>query len=294
VVAAIITDVIGRDVGDLVARGNTSDVFDWARDAVVKLLRPGIPPEWAGREATITQLVNASGFPAPTVLDTVTIEGRPGIVFERITGISMWDEMLAHPSRIPQLSRTLANLQAELNSLPAPPGMPELHDRLAMNIAVASLLPPVERAAAQQALDGLPRGVSLCHFDVHPNNVLLGPDGPVLIDWFDAAAGAPAADIVRTSLLLRHGPASGYLHDATAEIVARIHADYLRRTFEIRELEDAALLAWEAPIVASRLAEPVPTEVPLRMWRRSRLAGGSLLDEAIQLARNPSEGDQFS
>lgn len=265
----------------MIARGNTSDVYTWTRDTVVKLLRPGIPPEWAGREATINRLVNASGFPAPAVLDTVTMDGRPGIVFERIEGVSMWDEMLADPSEIPRLSRTLADLQAELNSLPAPPGLPELHERLAMNIAVASLLPLGERAAAQRALDNLPRGTSLCHFDVHPNNVLLGPDGPVLIDWFDAAAGEAAADIVRASLLLRHGPASGYLHDATADTVALIHSEYLRRTFAIRDVPEGALLAWEAPIVASRLAEPVPTEVPLRMWKRCRVAGGSLLAEAI-------------
>jgi len=50
--------------GVLVARGNTSDVYAWGPQSIVKLLRPQIPPRWAEREAGTTELVRAAGLPA--------------------------------------------------------------------------------------------------------------------------------------------------------------------------------------------------------------------------------------
>ena len=43
-----------------------------------------------------------------------------------------------------------------------------------------------------------PPGDRLLHLDLHPLNVLLGPSGPVVIDWPRAAAGDPAADVAAT------------------------------------------------------------------------------------------------
>ncbi len=46
-----------------------------------------------------------------------------------------------------------------------------------------------------------PRTV-LCHGDLHPSNVILTDDGPMIVDWFDACRGEPVAEVARTSLLL--------------------------------------------------------------------------------------------
>ena len=39
--------------GELIARGNTSDVWRWTGTTVVKVLRPEIPSHWAGLEHQI-------------------------------------------------------------------------------------------------------------------------------------------------------------------------------------------------------------------------------------------------
>jgi hypothetical protein len=41
----------------------------------------------------------------------------------------------------------------------------------------------------------------LVHFDLHPENVIVGPDGPVLIDWTNGHAGDPDADVAMTWLI---------------------------------------------------------------------------------------------
>ena len=44
-------------------------------------------------------------------------------------------------------------------------------------------------------LDRLGMPDALIHGDLHPGNVVLGPDGPVLIDWSDGAVGHPFIDL---------------------------------------------------------------------------------------------------
>ena len=46
------------------------------------------------------------------------------------------------------------------------------------------------------------RAGRLLHGDLHPGNVLLGPSGPVLIDWTDAGSGPPAHDTATSWLVL--------------------------------------------------------------------------------------------
>jgi tRNA A-37 threonylcarbamoyl transferase component Bud32 len=45
-------------------------------------------------------------------------------------------------------------------------------------------------------------GARLVHRDLHPENVLLGPAGPVLIDWTNAGAGQAAMDVALTWLIM--------------------------------------------------------------------------------------------
>lgn len=42
----------------------------------------------------------------------------------------------------------------------------------------------------------------LVHFDLHPENVLLSTSGPVVIDWTNAHAGSPDADVAMTWIIL--------------------------------------------------------------------------------------------
>ena len=84
--------------GELIATGRTSDVYAYGADAVVKVPRPGVPAHWAAAEAAFSEAIEPLGLPAPRVRDLVAVEGRPSIVFDRVVGPSMWDEMRAAPA----------------------------------------------------------------------------------------------------------------------------------------------------------------------------------------------------
>lgn len=270
----------------LIARGNTSDVFRWGNDSVVKILRPGIPDEWARREAHTTQLVHAAGLPAPEVLDLTTVQGRPALVLERVDGVPMWDHMLTEPADIPRLAILLAELQTEINLTPAPSGMPRLVDRLSAKIADAAPLSPIDRDDAQRELARLPEANALCHFDVHPNNVIMGPQGPIIVDWYDAAAGNPAADVVRSSTLMRRDAATCHLPCADPSVVAVVHDQYLSAIIRRSPIDRDLLLTWEGPVVAARLAEPLSEEAHSIMhhaWQATRSASPTPLAISLQL-----------
>jgi Phosphotransferase enzyme family len=52
-------------------------------------------------------------------------------------------------------------------------------------------------------LHALPWGDQpLLHLDLHPQNVLLGRDGPVVVDWSNARPGPPGLDVAMSGLIL--------------------------------------------------------------------------------------------
>ena len=118
-----------------IARGNTSDIWTWTAETVVKVLHPGIPAHWASIEADITQRVLAAGFPVPATDGVVEVDGRPGIVLERIDGETMWQHMKAAPSEMSGLIEVLVDLQVDLVTASPIEGLPDMNRRLASKIA---------------------------------------------------------------------------------------------------------------------------------------------------------------
>ena len=97
----------------------------------------------------------ASGLRTPAVLDVVTVEGRPGIVFERVDAPTMVEVLIAHPNRCEELARAMAALHAALHDRAAG-GLPSLRQRLEEKIGEAQGLSERGRAGALAALARLP------------------------------------------------------------------------------------------------------------------------------------------
>lgn len=263
-----------RALGEFVARGNTSDVWRWSPGTVVKVLHPDIPDHWATLEADITRRVHEAGLPAPATEGVVVVDGRQGIVFEHVDGISMWERMKSSPGELPALVEALVDLQAGLHAAAPVDGLPNLVTRLRGKIEAAENLPAEERREALDLLAGLPTASALCHGDLHPANILMSPRGMILIDWFDAAAGHPLADLARSSLLMRPPVsmmlAHRYLEGATPGSLARLHSTYLSVAGRRGLLPETEFTAWEAVLAVARMVEPVPTADLVGIWEGRR------------------------
>jgi len=277
-------------MGELIAQGNTSDIWTWTAGTVVKVLHPEIPRHWASMEADITRRVVAAGFPAPATDGVVEVDGRPGIVLEHVDGETMWQHMKAAPAQLPKLIEALVDLQADLLAAAPIEGLPDLTRRLASKIDEAVQVSAEDRREAQALLGGSPRGTGICHGDMHPANIVMAKRGMVIVDWFDAAIGHPTADHVRSSLLLRppRSEASNGVHlgGATTDLLDRMHCTYVSALMRRGLIEPESFATWEAVVAVARMSEPVPTDDLVELWQgwqtEGTAAAGRILADCVE------------
>jgi Ser/Thr protein kinase RdoA (MazF antagonist) len=94
---------------------------------------------------------------------------KDALVLDRIDGPTMLDELRRRPWSLRRHARLLAQLHERLHEIPAPAGLP---------------------AAGA--------GDRLLHLDLHPDNVILSPVGPFVLDWTNARRGEPTLDVALT------------------------------------------------------------------------------------------------
>jgi aminoglycoside phosphotransferase (APT) family kinase protein len=244
----------------LVDKGFCSDVYEWEAGSVLKLFHANLALERADREFDATRIIHAAGAPAPAAYELLEVEGRWGIVFERINGVSMLGYTQAKPWTLFAVIRQFAELHAQIHRCKAPPGLESLHERITARIE-ASDSPVADKQTALTRLAELPGGISLCHGDFHPANVLLTKQGPVVIDWSSGSCGDPIGDVACTSRLMHNANlppwSPAYMHVMLKCLRSAMHRSYLTRYFRLQPGTPQQIEAWDAPLA-----------VAARSWRR--------------------------
>ncbi|MFL5735089.1 MAG: phosphotransferase family protein [Chloroflexia bacterium] len=247
--------------GELIGKGRTAEIFAWGEREVLKLFFDWCPRRWVAEEAKVTGAVHDAGVPAPGIGDVVEVEGRAGIIFERIEGPSMVHAVLSNPAEHVEMGRLMAELQAGMHAR-AVPGLRPFRGALEGAIRRAKALPDDLKEAAVRALERLPNGQALCHGDLHPDNVILSPRGPVILDWAAAVSGYPLADVARTSLLLKGGqlPPDMPGREQIEAIRVGFYDAWLGRYLEINHASREDIEAWALPVAAARVDEDIEEE----------------------------------
>ena len=254
----------------LIGRGRTAEILAWGGSRALKLYLERSRREYVRREAEVSRFVHRAGLPAPAVYDADTedglfeIDGRLGILYERIDGPSMLRELARRPWMIYPFAKAFAALHARIHSVPGE-GLPRMRERLERAIDRAEgYLSEAVRRRIRSHLDALPEEERVCHGDFHPDNILLGGRGPIVIDWGPASAGHPLADVAWTVLLFRFADVPPGTPRAVRLISSLLRKLFLRiylRTYFIltgRSRED--LLSWLGPVAVLRLADDIPEE----------------------------------
>lgn len=253
--------VVGQIPDALIGQGRTAEIYAWNGDQALKLHRAGWSAAWVEHEAQVSGLVAATGLPVPAVGGTLEVDGRYGILFERIAGPSLVQQFSAKPWTLLSALRAFTDLHLAMHARTVA-GLPSQRERLACLIQDASPLPEEIRAAALERLHQLPDGAALCHGDYHPDNVLMTRTGAVIIDWGSASRGNPLADVARTELLLQVGElppsqVSNVLLASARTLALRV---YVRRYLRLRPASKRELAAWRLPIVVARFGEEIAGE----------------------------------
>ena len=161
-----VTDAVGKP-GVLIGQGRAADVYALDADRVLRRYRT---PHSCADEADLMRYLRRVGYPVPAVL---AVDGGD-LVMERMHGRDMLADLASRPWRTALYARVLAALHDQLHQLAAPEGLPRPFGA----------------------------GQRIMHLDLHPGNVMLTAGGPVVIDWTNAAAGPPGADVAMAYLIM--------------------------------------------------------------------------------------------
>jgi len=244
-----------------IAQGRTAEIYRWDDHRVLKLFRDWCPSDWVEYEARIAHAVFDSGVPSPAPGEIIDVDGRCGLIYERLEGISMLQDMNARPWLLFKHAYSLAKLQVQIHQKSIAK-LPTYKERLKYDIRNASQISEDWRIKISSLLEGLPDGKNLCHGDYHPGNVIMTERGPVVIDWMTACSGSPWADVARSSLLLSIGAkAAGKQVRPIIRLVVKLyHRTYLNRYHELMPDTANELGRWGSVIAAGRLNEGIAPE----------------------------------
>lgn len=255
-------------MGDLdgrtkLAEGREAEILEWDAGSVLRLLRRVEGRAQLEQESRAMAAVRAAGVRCPEPRGVVEVEGRPGLVLERIFGVDGLEEIAKRPWRLWGAAVALGHQHALIGSAEAPSELPSLRDVLRRRIERANV-PEQARVRALGYLDGSPDGDRVCHGDFHPGNLIWSDDGPVVIDWANASRGDPVADHARTLLLLRIGPlppGTPLALRLAAKVARSVLLLGYRRAYSSRLPADHSTLArWTLPVAVARVAEGIVEE----------------------------------
>ncbi|MGA6220117.1 phosphotransferase [Streptomyces umbrinus] len=163
---------IPAGAGRLLGSGRTADVYalgdrdghDGLGDGsggtwVLRRYRDGYGD--APAEAAVMEYVRGHGYPVPRVR-AADARPRTDLVMERLYGPTVVEALAAGQLTAGEAGLALARLLRDLHAIPA-------------------------RRSTDPA-------VRVLHLDLHPENVLLTPAGPMVIDWANTDEGPPGRD----------------------------------------------------------------------------------------------------
>jgi len=257
----------------LIGQGREAEVFECPDGRVLKLLRASGPRTGLAFEIAALEAARTAGVSVPQVYEEVVIDGRTGLMMERLNGIDLLTIIGRQPWRVFRSGRLTGEVHARINAGRAPESLPAVKD--VMNRGLAHLAPsqPTLAEWAGGILARLPDGDALCHGDFHPGQLMLSGDRYAAFDWSAAKRGDPLFDYARTRVLLSMGeppPGTQLALRVLAKIGRRLLISSYARSYERHTtgpVDEARVRQWEIVNLAVRMHDGVPGERPRLLQR---------------------------
>lgn len=184
----------------------------------------------AARESAAMAAARRAGVPVPPTWLRGVSHGRPVAVIGWVPGRTTLEALRLAPWQVWPLGVAFGEAQARLHRVEAPPSMPgpgawiDLMDWGDRDAAGSPW--PTSGARVRDALhaDAAKAPRALLHLDFHPANVLVDGVGRVtgVIDWANAVAGPPVADLARTWAIFATALVPPGWGAATTRVVLRV------------------------------------------------------------------------
>lgn len=240
-----------------IAMGRTAEIYSYGEGKIVKLFFSTTPQSWIDKEIEIGRYIQEAKLPVPKVYEKVAIDYREGIVYEKIKGPALLNELATKPWNVVKYSRLLAKLHVKIHEVQAPENLETQREWATGGIPTTDKLSNNLKENILRLLDKLPDGNKLCHGDFHPGNIILTKSGPVIIDWMTVSKGVPSGDVARTLTILEaaKAPEGTPLRWLLEWIRKKFLASYLKTYLQLSPDIKESLGAWQSVMAANFLSD---------------------------------------
>jgi aminoglycoside phosphotransferase (APT) family kinase protein len=232
-------------LGQKIGEGAFSEAYAWAPGQVVKLFKPGVSRWMPWFEVRMLRAVLGAGVPVPEVFGELTLDGRFGIVLQRLDGPTLLQLTRTGAVTFERAGAIIAALAMSVHKTPPPPEVISVRDYMENELGDDDGKIPKRIATDVLALiDRLPAGDGLCHCDLSPGNVIMTAEGPKLVDWSGARRGPAALEL-------------GFLHVILSELGPEMADNPERpRATNAAAQSEYARLAGMSPAALTAAMEP--------------------------------------
>jgi len=142
-----------------IAEGREAEMFAWDDGTILRLLRNPDAAWLNDLQTTALRVAGSSGVRVPAGLGTTTVNGRPGLIMERIDGVDYLTLIGRRPWQVFGAASVCGELHAKLHGVVAPSSLEPLKSRLKRQIETQTKL---DESLARLALEtlGLAPGTS--------------------------------------------------------------------------------------------------------------------------------------
>jgi len=162
---------------------------------------------------------------------------------------------------MPDGAKAMARLHAETHSVEAT-GLPSLHEVVTDKIRCDEGWPALVREATLEAVNQLPEGNAICHWDFHTGNIIVTAGGPTIIDWSETVLSNRLADVAMTWLLTCVSALPPWTRMKRLIKLARrhFHVAYQKHYRQLRPFREEDLSAWKIPVLAVHVTRRIPDD----------------------------------
>lgn len=179
----------------LIGKGNTAEIFDIDNGKILKLFISGYPKVPVMREYNNAKVMESLGLPTPACYEMTEVEGRFGIVYEKVPGIDLYN-YIVKTGEFQKGLEILVGFQKQILEK-------ENSDLMSYKDFIKLVIGDRDTNVLEK-IDRLPDGNNVCHGDFHPFNILVDEEGNAkVIDFMNVCRGPKLYDIARSYFLMR-------------------------------------------------------------------------------------------
>ena len=252
-----------NELGKPIAMGRTAEIYSYSEEKVLKLFFSTIPQPWIKKEIEIGRYIQTMHLPVPKVYEKVTINNREGVIYERIEGPTLLNELATKPWNVIRFARLLAELHFQVHEVEAPTELESQREWANGGIPETNKMSSATKIKVLKLLESMPEGKILCHGDFHPGNIILTKRGPIIIDWMTTSRGLPSGDVARTLTIFEAAkvPEGTPMRCLLAWVRKMLLATYLKTYIQLRPDVEESLRNWRTIMAANFLADvAIPAE----------------------------------